>query len=307
MRKIKYLIIGALLFLPIKSKALGGNYSLSCGKSTLKVGEETTCYVSGSFNSDIAGAEVGIKSSGNISISNINSGSGFTLVGNNPSALIVNGNANANSSVTFITFKAKLTSDSSNSYVSTTSFSSSSLNDLDDTYDAGGKTYSFTVKKEESKTEIVQNDTPSINKVTTTSQTTNKEKTTTTQTTNKETKKEDTKKSQEDNKKDEEEKKKQEEAERKKKEAEEKKKKEEAEKNKQELEKDKQVLTTSTTTDGVETVDVKETNNVKSINSSRKSSSDILIFIATIVAVVLFVVVVGYTVYVKINEKNKKA
>ena len=75
--KKKYFVIGVILsvLLPINVKALSGSVSISCNNSSIEVGSNTTCTISGYSDSEISALSASLTSSGSISISNINTSS----------------------------------------------------------------------------------------------------------------------------------------------------------------------------------------------------------------------------------------
>ena len=292
----KYLIIGLLFSLPLGAKALDGSFSLNCNKNSLKVGESARCYVTGKFDNKLVGAEITINSSSNISISNINLSSMGLQFGSKQanSQMGLSGEIEANTTVTFASFDAKLNSESTNSYVN------SSLNSITDAdyniIDKGTKTLNISVVKEQPKEE------PKPTNNDTNNSTINN--TPTQDTTNANTVKEETKKTETTDQK-EEEKKKQEE----KKREEEKKKKEEEDKKKQEEAKKveeakKEQVTIATSNEVVTTTNTVGTTEEKSISKTPKKNNNTLLII-TIFVCIIFVGVVGYTVYIKLKEKKQ--
>ena len=285
----KYLIIGILVLLPMSVKAISGDYSLSCGSNSLKVGTSTKCYVSGHFTEPILGAEIVVGSSSNISITNVALGGMGKIAGDlQPNSdIILNGNVGANTTVTFLSFDAKLNSESSNSYVSVSKFSVSDANYEDSA--RGAKSFKISKIEEAPKTDTTPTNNNTNNNTNNKSNTTNnKTETKTTTVDNK--KNNDSKKTEDKNK--EEDKKKKEEDEKKKKEEEAKKKEEENN------------LTVATSSEATKTVGENKLEDTKTTIKSPKNEKDNSLLLVTIVVCILFIVIVSFVAYRKVKEKK---
>lgn len=146
-KKLKYLImVGVITLLPIKAKALTGQFKLTCNDTNLKVGRSTKCTLSGRFDSEIYGLEFSISKSDEMAISNLEIKPPFTKLAGDTTNVILSGVGSANTDLTIATFDVKLNSDITNPFVTTYDLSATA-SDYSTTYEQEPITVNFTNSK----------------------------------------------------------------------------------------------------------------------------------------------------------------
>ena len=116
MKKILSVALLLSILLPFKIFALTGNINLTCDKNSLKAGESTSCYISGSINEEVSSVDIKLTADSGLKISDINVNSPWQGNGENDRLQLYTEN-NLKNDFSIATFKITAESSSGSKYI----------------------------------------------------------------------------------------------------------------------------------------------------------------------------------------------